>query len=57
MRTAGALIYAALVAAAFASGFDRSTPIWVVLVVVFVALFMASLFRIYQVANAPKADE
>jgi ABC-type uncharacterized transport system permease subunit len=57
VRTAGALMYTALVAAAFASGFDRSTPVWVALVVVFVALFMASLFRIYQVVNAPKADE
>lgn len=56
MRTAGALIYAALVAAAFASGLDRQTPIWVVLVIIFVVLFMASLFRIYQVVNAPKAD-
>lgn len=57
MRTAGALIYAAPVAAAFASGFDRSTPIWAVLVVVFVVLFMAALFRIHRVINAPKSEQ
>ncbi|WP_176491729.1 hypothetical protein [Curtobacterium sp. 'Ferrero'] len=54
MRTAGALMYAALVAAAFASGFDRTQTVWFVLVVAFVALFMASLFRLIAVLNAPK---
>lgn len=47
-------MYAALVAAAFASGFDRTQPVWFVLVVAFVALFMASLFRLIAVLNAPK---
>lgn len=56
MRTAAALMYAALVAVAFASGFDRSTPIWAVLVAVFVVLFMASLFRVHRVINAPKSE-
>lgn len=49
-------MYAAFVAIAFASGFPRSSLLWVVLVWAFVVLFMASLFRIHAVVNAPRRD-
>ena len=47
---------AALVAIAFASGLPRTSLVWVVLVWAFVVLFMAALFRIHAVVNAPKRD-
>lgn len=56
MRLAGVLMYAALVAVAFASGLPRTSLLWVVLVWAFVVLFMASLFRVHAVINAPKEN-
>lgn len=50
------LMYAALVAVAFASGLPRTSLLWVVLVWAFVVLFMASLFRVHAVINAPKEN-
>ena len=54
MRIAGALMYAAFVAIAFASGLPRTSLVWVALVWAFVVLFMAALFRVHAVVNAPK---
>ncbi|WP_336698235.1 hypothetical protein [Curtobacterium sp. USHLN213] len=56
MRIAGALLYTALVAIAFASGIDRSSPWWVALVATFLALFLAALIRVHAVINAPRED-
>lgn len=57
MRIAGALLYASLVFAVFASCADRSTPLWAVLTWVVVVLFVASLIRVHAVLNAPRKDQ
>lgn len=56
MRTAGALMYLSFVAAVFASCVARSTPLWVVLAFLVVALFMAALVRVHAVLNAPRRE-
>ncbi len=56
MRIAGALIYASLVFAVFASCADRSTPLWAVLTWLVFVLFVASLIRVHAVLNAPRRD-
>lgn len=54
MRIAGALLYLSLVAAAFASGLPRTSPLWAVLVGAVFVLFALALFRVHAVVNAPK---
>lgn len=57
MRLAGALLYASFVAAAFASGLPRTSPVWAVLVWAVFALFALALLRVHAVVNAPKRDQ
>lgn len=56
MRVAGVLLYVSFVAAVFASGVDRTSPLWVVLVWAVVVSFVAALLRVHAVINSTKEE-
>lgn len=57
MKLASVLIVSSFVSAWFASTVPHDSLPWVLLTLLSVALFMASLFRVHAVINMPRKED